>query len=341
MLTDYQFLQPGWLWVIPLLWLLWFLLIRRGVVHAPDDPFATVAVRHPQAAGFQVSSRQINHRGRHLVTLLSGSLILLAVAQPVRLGAGLATPADAVDVMLIIDTSVSMILRDYQLDGKRVNRMVMTQALLDRFTRRFSAQRIGIVVLGEQPHLLLHPTPDKDLVRHFIHRLKPAIGGRLSSLGDAVAVTAAYLKSDRSTAETVMILISDAVTPYGQLSPVEGARRAAAIGAVLHTIAIGSTVEENSVQLREMGELIYQPADLELLKHMADITGGKRFHATDVAAMDAALHEIERVHKNNSTTQATPKLKQPLYVWPLFAAILLLMAQALRLRPRNPTQGIA
>jgi len=290
-----------------------------------NNQTVATAVMHPQAMDFETQTQANKTSSHHFISVISGCLMLLALAQPVQLGARLAAPAEPIDVILIIDTSVSMVLRDYQLDGERVSRMTMTQALLDRFTRRFSGKRIGLVVLGEKPHMLLQPSRDRELVRYFIHRLKPTIGGRLSALGDAVAVTADQLQSDSSTAETVMILISDAVTPVGNLSPIAGAERAAEMGAVLHTIAIGS----KNRQASQSGELIYEPADLKLLKQMAELTGGESFHAVDVAAMDAALQKIEQRYKKKSTPQFAAQLQQPLYFWPLLAAILLLIVPVL------------
>jgi Ca-activated chloride channel family protein len=227
--------------------------------------------------------------------------------------------------MLIIDTSISMALKDYQLDGKAVDRMTMTQALLDRFTRRYNGKRIGIVVLGDKPHILLQPSEDHDLVRHLIHRLRSTVAGRQAALGDAVAVAAEHVQANDTTSDTVMVLISDAVLPSGKLSPVEGASRAAESGAVLHTIAIGAT----SMQENDQHFLIYEPTDTKLLRQMAQITGGNSFHAVDVMAMDAALTSIEKHQQASATTRLAPQLQEALYIWPLGLAILLLAISSL------------
>ena len=316
--------QPEWLWlsiaIVPA-----YIAYRRGYLRAASVNSTALAVKHPLAAILPGQSDQ-TARNR-MQTGLAGIfilLVLLALSQPARLGDRLPAPPQPVDLMLIIDTSISMVLQDYQIDEKPVDRMTMTKVLLDRFIRRYEGKRIGIVVLGEQPHILLQPSEDHSLARRMIHRLTTSLVGRHAALGDAIAVAAEQIQHNADPLETVMVLISDAVLPQGKLSPLEGARRAAATGAKLHTIAIGSSV----MQVDAQQSLIYEPADLELLSQLAELTGGKSFHAVDTGAMDEALINIEADHRQ-STTITAPQLKQPLYIWPLGASIVLLVMMTL------------
>jgi len=326
-MNDYMLLQPDWLLLIPLVPA--FLLLnpwlrKHGWLNLQNHMVSAIPVRHPQAGHYQVRDSS-DTSGNVILTGISSCLLVLALAQPVRLGEQIEKPVSSADVMLIIDTSISMVMKDYLLDGQRVNRMTMTRALLDRFTMRFSGRRIGIVVLGEQPQILLRPSEDKALVRFMIHQLRPTISGRQAALGDAIAVTSTFIGSEKVTDETVMVLISSADAPGGKLSPVSGVERAIENGVILHTIAIGST----DVQASEFGELIFEPADVGLLQQLADMTGGKSFHAVDVAAMDAALNDIEQHHKIIPYKKFAPRKQQTLYHLPLLAGLLLLMLMAL------------
>ena len=335
-MSNYLLLQPGWLWLIPpaLVFMLVSPLLRKqGWLSRQNQVIPATSVRHPQALDYQEKSSTTNTNGYFLAGTCS-CLMLLALAQPVHLGAQKDAEETSADIMLIIDTSISMVMRDYRLGGQQVDRMTMTQALLDRFSRRFSGKRIGIVVLGEQPQILLPPSEDNALVRYMIHQLRPTISGRQAALGDAVAVAAEYIKSDKIDNETVMVLISSADAPSGKLSPVAGVERAIDAGAILHTIAIGSS----DMQASKPGELIYEPVDLKLLQQMAQMTAGESFHAIDVATMDAALRSIEQRHQikpdKNADDKAVPRLQQPLYHWPLLTALLLLMMKATSPNPR-------
>jgi len=329
--TNYKLLQPAWLWfIIPLIA---FLLIQPWLIKKQwlkqNHSLNLIAVKHPFAHQNSDHSDSLFQSRRKtslqlFFTTLSSSLILLALAQPVKLGAQAEHTSSSANIMLIIDTSISMVIRDYQLDGKRVDRMTMTQALLDRFSSRFSGQRIGIVIFGDPPQVLLKPSKDKNLVRHLIHRLKPSIAGRMAALGDAVAIAAEYIKSDETQTETVLVLFSDAVSPSGKLSPIEGAKRVAEANMVLHTIAIGSTdTAQNNLSASHLGELIYDAADVKLLQQMASITGGESFRGDDVASIDNALNKIEQRHKILTGPNLSRK-QQVLYYWPLLIALFLL-----------------
>lgn len=323
MTADIQLLQPLWLGLAPLLLLVYW-LYQRNFAHAGKQSLPALAVRHPFADATDSTSASKQDKTQHLLVILTGLFLLLALSQPVRLGARLPAPPVPVDLMLIIDTSVSMVLQDYELDGKPVDRMTMTQALLDRFIQRYQGKRIGLVVLGDKPHVLLPPSEDHNLARHLVNRLQTGIAGRQSAIGDAIAIAAGHIKNEPQENATVLVLISDAVLPMGNLSPVEGARRAAGSNATLHTIAVGAT----SMQEQVATSLLYEPADIELMQQLADITGGRSFHAVDTSAMDEALASIEQ--QQTSQLSLAPQLRQALYIWPLGLAMLLLSLLSLR-----------
>jgi hypothetical protein len=152
----------------------------------------------------------------------------------------------------------------------------------------------------------------------------------MAALGDAVSIAADFVKSDIQSTETVLVLISDATTPVGKLSPIEGAKRAAESSTVLHTIAIGSTdTTKNNMSASQMGELLYEASDVKLLREMAKITGGESFHGTNVKSIDAALDYIEKRHQIRSSDRFSPRKIQALYFWPLLLAILLLTMKEL------------
>jgi len=335
LLSDHTLLHPGWLWMIfPVLIFLLIqpLFIKKNWLARQSSQTNVIAVKHPLAVNNLASHLNLKSSLHVFFTLVCSGLLLLALAQPVRLGARIIVPATSADLMLIIDTSISMVIRDYQLNGKRVDRMTMTQALLDRFSRRYSGKRIGIIVFGDPAQIILKPSEDKTLVRHLIHRLKPTIAGRQAALGDAVAVAAEYIKSDKQLSETVLVLISDAARPSGKLSPIEGAKRVAEAGAILHTIAIGSTsTDDNNASASQMGELIYEATDVKLLQQMAQLTGGESFHGVNIESIDTALEQIEQRHLQQSDEQFSPRKQQPLYAWPLLGALFLLIIKELLL----------
>lgn len=331
-MNEISLLYPQWLWLIPLILLVYWLYLR-GHIKAAGPHLPAAEVKHPFAKDYGPSDFR-RKPTKSITILLIALLFVLSLCQPVKPGASLPQPPVPVDLMLIIDTSVSMVLKDYQLEGKPVDRMTMTRGLLERFIQNYQGKRIGLVVLGDQPHILLQPSEDHKLASHLVSRLRTTVAGRQAALGDAVAVAATHIKNTDENNQTVMVLISDAVLPTGELSPIEGARRAAEQGARLHTIAVGSTSMQDQID----NSLIYEPADLQLLKQMAEITGGSAFHAVDVQAMDKALKVIQQQQQHIGDAER-PQIQLPLYIWPLSLAVLLIVL--ITSRPYLNNQGNA
>ncbi len=332
-LINIEFLSPGWLWFnLPLMILLGLKSIFSANSINSEIPQiqSVITILHPFAQEeITLHSNKKNSKSI-LFPLLFGFLLLLALAQPVSLGKKTITPDRSADILLIIDTSISMVVKDYQLNGKRVDRMTMMKVLIERFSRKFSGKRLGIIIVGDFPQFILKLTEDKKLVNSFVHRLKSTIAGRQAALGDAVAIAADYVKTkDKSGPKTVLVLISDGVKPSGKLSPLEGAKRVADAGLIMHTIAIGSNDEsytranEKNINENSMGDLIYEATDLNLLKKMAKLTGGESYHGSNVRAIDQALKEIEKRHQIHSNDSTLPQIKNSLYIWPLLIALAL------------------
>ena len=341
MAAELTLLQPLWLLALPLPLLACLWIIRRSASPLQIqtiDSGDCLSVRHPftallyrQTNGYQQTTDQKQHRGLAVLYCLTAMLLLFALSQPVRYGAATLAQPEPVDLTLIIDTSVSMFLKDYEIQGQAIDRMTMTQSLLDRFAARFNGRRLGIIVFGDTAYHWLKPSEDRKLVRHLLSRLQTSMAGRQSAIGDALSAASKSLAASDTTQtldenkggnKKVAVLITDAVRPGGQLSPQQGARLAANAGMTVYTIAIGATGQDRDRE--NFAQLLYEPANITLLDEIANISGGKNFHATDAAAMDQALRQIEAKHRS-TTDHAASRLQQPLYIWPLALAILLLV----------------
>lgn len=317
-MSDVGLLAPAWLLGLPLAGLLPWWLGRRGL--RLPALFPPLAVRYPGLGDHAARD------GRDRVTARGGwwllpviALLCLALAQPVRYGAPLPAGVAPVDLVLLVDVSVSMTLRDYELDGERVDRLTMAKRLLDRFAAEFSGERLGIVVIGRPSAIWAPLTSDRSLVRHLLRRLQLTLAGRNAALGDALALTAEHFGGERAP---IVVLVSDAAFPLGRLSPDEGAARLAAAGMTLYSIAIGAA--DAGAAERDSGGLIFTPADLPLLERLAERTGGRLFHAVDAEGMRQALRWIETTHRDAQPAVEPPRRRQPLYPWPLGAALLIL-----------------
>lgn len=330
--------QPLWLLLPPALLVIQLLLARYGrrtdevgLGQHLNTPIRHV--RHPYIHLLATPGRQqpsLSLLNRLLLWCVFISLSI-ALSGPVRIGEKLPDPPRERDIVFIVDTSVSMTLRDYVLDDQRVDRMSVVRAILDKFIQGLQGDRSSIIVFADHAHVMVPLTSDQSLLRTMLPRIRPGIAGRSNAIGEAIALA---VKQANKTPQRhrILILISDAALPVGSITPKQAAALAKKSGLPLYTIAVGAgsyTAEEKRVT-----GLIYHPANISLLTSLAEQTGAKTYQAGDSTSLAEALAEIEQLERNSR--QLEPRYyRQPLYTWFMIPALLLLtLMQVLKLKSR-------
>lgn len=331
---------------------LWFLLIPVGLcVYAfirflyktPElslsswlGIFSRVVYRHPVADRLAGSEHKIKS-GKVSARFFSGiSLLLLlcllsiSLAQPYRIGQKLPEPQAHRDIVFIVDTSVSMVLRDYLVNGERTQRMAVLKNVLTHFVDQLKGNRIQIITYSEQAYTFVPLTTDYELIKYQLQRLEPAsLTGRSSDLSRALLYALKAYKEKpfkdrqiKSDYQPVFVMLTDADRPVRNIDPVVAAEYVSQHGIRLHTIAIGAGSYE--AEDKEHVSLIYHPTSFILLENIAKKGKGQFFWAKDSNSLRQALVSINEAEKIKSESE--PEFIQiPLYQWPLLTALLYLM----------------
>jgi len=332
-LNAIHFLHPGWLWA----WLLSLLAIslllkgnRLGALARVPELFGAQSYRHTRLETLrQLYSRKAQQRTARgaFRRWVSYALLLLcihvALAQPYRLGQQLPTPPEYRDTIYVVDTSISMVLRDYLVAGKRVDRMTMLKSVLTHFIEQLKGNRIGLIAFSEQAYTLVPLTADSALLKIMVRRLQPAVlTGRTSNLGKAMLYTLRQLQeSDASnlSQKPVLVLVTDVNRTYRDVDPPAVAAYLYEQGYRLYTIGIGASSYE-AQESRPSG-LIYQPANFGLLKSIAERGGGQFYWADNVGSLQSAIQAIQSAERRQ--VEVEPRyITIPLYQWPLLAGLL-------------------
>lgn len=305
-IAELEFLSSAWLLLLPvliLLALLWKKFADKNT-DAPQalsfiSPSSDLLVRLPLLGhlqtGTHVSTK--NQPLQSLVIWLVLSSLVVALAQPVKTGSRIPEQPEQRDITFIIDASVSMLLRDYILDGKRIDRMSFLKSFLDRFVQRLEGDRISVIVFGESAYTFVPLNEDTSLTRRMLSRLKTTMAGRFNALGEAIAL--AVKQADEAVEESgsnqarrrLLILFTDTGDSTDSISPIAAARLAKESGLPMYTIAIGASGYDAAEE--ELAGLIYHPADTALLKKMAELTGAASYQAGDEEALENAIKDID------------------------------------------------
>ena len=326
MFSDFELLQTYWLFLLPFPWLWLYWRLHFSVQWPQLLP--VLNMRYPLLESIEAQElitkkhfkKVLNHKD--LMMVISLSLMILALSQPIHYGTVIKSDAhsDPVDLILVVDTALSMSLSDYEIQGEAVSRLAMSQLLLEDFINQYSGKRIGLVILDNPPALWLPLTTDKNVVQDAVSRITTLLGGRLSNMGATLKLISEEFQDNQ---EKVIVLISDGGVQVGEVSPQDAAKNLLTKDFTLYSIALGSS--DADLGSLDNSSLIYQPANLTLLQQLADIGQGQMFHTQDAQAFSTALQSIENKHRRAEQKQDILKLHNAWYPLPLGLAMLLLL----------------
>ena len=117
-----------------------------------------------------------------------------------------------------------------------------------------------------------------------------------TAIGDALGTAAARLRRSDARSKAV-VLLTDGDSNAGSIAPEYGAHLAQTVGARVYTIQIGSG---DDVDVQDGVDLFGQPkyvrahfpVNPELLRRIAQTTGGDAYVATDAAALRQSMHDV-------------------------------------------------
>jgi len=335
LLTNIQLDNPLALWLLPLslavlsLTLYFFsrhvkswasLYESQGQQHY-RHPLASLLAKKQTSTQTKTSSGAIKKWLTYAILL---GLLHLGLAQPYRLGEKLPAPPQYRDIIFLVDTSVSMVLRDYLVQGQRTDRMSMVKSVLQHFIKGLPGSRLSLIIFSEQAYTLVPLTTDHELLEFQLQRLQAAsLTGRRTDPGNALLYTLNTLTPHLQAGEKpVLVLLTDASRPVRNIDPRGAATLIKQKGLRLHTIAMGAgsdAAKENTVS-----SLIYQPANFKLLQEIAKAGGGEFFWADSQNSLNQVLQNIKTSEKQYIKLEPV-FIKIPLYYWPLLAALFWIM----------------
>lgn len=314
---------PLWLLLLPLP-AAWAVLALRRTPHGEDGGWL---LRHPHLPDLP-AARAPGARLPVLLHALAFLLLILALAQPREIGGWITPPPQGRDIALVIDTSLTMSIDDFEQAGRRAERLAVLKALLDRFIAARPHDRFALLVFGAEAATLTPATFDHAHVRAQLQRLQVGMAGENTALGDALGLALKAIR--QGPLRPAILLISDGEpSNTGDLTPAEAVAVARQTGAAIHTLQIGSDLFAAGREARP------DPDPQPGLEDIARLTGGQYAQARNATDAHALIQAIDRAEK----TLARPAREREVREWYLapllLAAACLLLARGL-LSSRSP-----
>ena len=249
---------------------------------------------------------------------------LIAVARP---AVARSIPREQATVVLVIDTSGSMVANDVE-----PSRLGAAQEAVRRFVGKLPGRfRVGMITFSSQARVALPITEDRDLASQGLEHLT-AFGG--TAIGDAIGRSLELLEESAKAGgvsvvqpgskipPAAIVLLSDGAQNRGRLQPIQAALRAKRLKIPIYTVALGTPSGTIKISDGAFSQTVSVPPDPRTLKQIALETGGQFYAAASRAKLNAVYSTLaSRLSTRREYREAT-------YVFLGAAALLLLGAGA-------------
>ena len=303
---------PWALLLLPLPLLVWrFMPPHREHVPALRFPFfrhVVTAAGVEARAGAGVLSRT---RLQIIAAIAGWCLIVVALAEPERVGAPIEVTRSARDIVLAIDISGSMDKRDFVMpDGTRQQRFAAVRDVVRAFVEGREGERMALIVFGSKAYVQAPLTEDLETILALLERTEVGMAGPHTALGDAIGLSIRTFEASEID-QRLLILLSDGSDTASLMSPVNAAEIAASKGVEIYTVGVGDPDATGEDRV-----------DVATLKEIAARTGGAYFFAADEAALTTVYDRIDQMAPRDvETLSYRPRLS--LAYIPLAIALLI------------------
>lgn len=322
--SSVEFANPEFFWLLLLLpvAVLWYWFKRRKL---------SASLRMPSLNAFEKPSLL----GRlypvlPALRLLALAAVIVAMARPQTQDVSTRSKTTkGIDIVMAIDVSSSMLARDL-----KPNRLSALKEVAAEFIAKRPTDRIGLVAYAGESYTKTPITSDKGIV---LSALREITYGQLSdgtAIGMGLATSVNRLKESASVSK-VIILLTDGVNNAGFIEPQTAAELALEYNIKTYTIGLGTNGNALSpVGYNPDGSFRYGmrqvEIDEELLKSIAEATGGRYFRATDNEELEAIYDEINKLEKTEIEEFKYYRYEEEFRPWVLLAGGLLLLEWLMR-----------
>ena len=325
MFFQYPYLL--WLLVIPAL-LVALYLYRELSGRKPHMRVST-------AAPWKLEGRSALSVLRHLpfaLRIAALSLIIVAIARPRSSTQMEKIDTEGIDIVLAMDVSTSMLARDFNPD-----RISAAKDIAIEFIAQRPTDRIGIVVFAGESYTQCPLTTDRATLINLMKEVQTDLIEDGTAIGNGLATAVARM-ADSDAKSRVIILLTDGVNNSGEIAPLTAAEIANTYGVRVYTIGVGANGTAPYPVMTPWGvdiQRVNVEIDEDLLKTIAETTGGRYFRATDNTKLAEIYSEINRMEKARTTIDSFPVYKELFTRYALLALAFLLLELLVRLLIRR------
>lgn len=287
---------------------------------------AVSSVRMPGLQPFEKSPTTFRHYLRHVlfaIRTLAVSLIIIVLARPQATNSFQDISTEGIDIILTLDISGSMLARDFRPDRLEASKNVATEFISGR-----PYDRIGLVVFSGESFTQCPLTTDHAVLINLLREIKSGMIEDGTAIGMGLATAVNRIK-DSDSKSKVIILLTDGVNNRGAIAPLTAAEIAKTYSIRAYTIGVGTQgVAPYPVQTSFGLQYQDMPVEIDenILKEIAQMTGGKYYRATDNDKLAQVYAEIDKLEKSKIDVRQF-KRKDEKFIAPALIAFCLILIE--------------
>lgn len=314
---GYTFLHPEYFFlliiIIPMVW--WY-------VRKQKTAFASLQISSLKA--FENTPRSGKDLLRHLPILfriLALIFLIIAIARPRSTDSLQNVTTEGIDIMISLDISGSMLAMDL-----KPNRIEAAKRVAVDFIKGRPNDRMGLVIFAAESFTQCPLTLDHNVLINLFNDVQLGMLEDGTAIGMGLATAVNRIK-DSDAKSKVIILLSDGENNRGAIAPLQAGEIAKTFGVRVYTVGVGTVgtapMPINTVFGQQIQDVEVR-IDEDMLKGIADMTGGKYFRATDNRALESIYKEIDELEKHKIEVQEYTRHKEEFLPFVLLAALFLL-----------------
>ena len=291
-MDNIVFKNPEFLWLLILLPVIAYMLYKFKFVRLNNFKFSNL-----ESFDFKTLKSKL-YPIINIFRIITLLLVIVALARPQEISNSTRTKTSSgIDIVIAVDISSSMLAQDLKPNRLEALKTVASQFINDRIN-----DRIGLVIYAGESYTKTPVTSDKDVVIKSLSDITfDGIIEDGTAIGMGLATSVNRLKESKAKSK-VIILLTDGVNNSGFIDPSTAADLAANFEIKTYTIGLGTNGNARApVALNPNGSFRFGMTkveiDEELLKNVANKTGGLYFRATDNKKLEEIYNEINKLEK--------------------------------------------
>jgi Ca-activated chloride channel homolog len=224
--------------------------------------------------------------------VLAFAAFVVALARPQTVRASVESVAEGIDVVLVLDTSGSMSERGFSGSAK----IDAVKRVVNDFLGGLHNDRVGLVIFSGEAIVLGPPTLDYAASQKLVAPIDTGTLAGGTAIGTGLASGINVLR-DSEAKSKVVILLTDGENNSGDITPLDAANMAKLLDVRVYTI--GATTVSTTADR----DVITDSVDAQLMRKIAEETGGHYYPVSDENSLAEVYREIESLEKSQVGTR--------------------------------------